>query len=514
MWNVLTKKSSNHKKAKHVDTLVSMGFTQDQAIHALEVNSHNLEEATNYLLSNGGAVSGGGGISSQGITANNMSSTGSVSSSQQVHNHRNETEEEQLQRIMAESIQLEENRKAKAAKASGRSSTQKTTTTTTKTTAKKQHITSAASLKAGQAALTRAEMANQRFGANGKILTNKKKKTSTSSSLNVENIEKYRPQGSSAIAATATTSSSSPYTSQLKVDKSTLKDHPTVKMPTQMKDKTKEEQIIRCTKRLASHPHAVDTLLRAFRMIRQNPNNDKYRKIDKSTIGFQTALEGKPGAMDLIHAINFRQRSSGHHELVLDRNDVDLALLYLADSALEEIRSTEEYKEKKEWMVFEKELERIQNGDNNVNKTNTNNNNITTTKEEDEIVQRAAYISKLPSEPTSGAGALMQITLGKETTIKRRFDGDDILQDVLHFIGGHGSLIPSKILSREWCLVDLNRYPIVPIDVENDKMKTLQHIGCWPSGRLSLKPSPIEWREKRVIGEKVGSSRGLGAASS
>ena len=96
----------------------------------------------------------------------------------------------------------------------------------------------------------------------------------------------------------------------------------------------------------------------------------------------------------------------------------------------------------------------------------------------------------------------------------RRFDGDDILRDVINFIGGHGSVIPEKIASREWCLIDMNQYPLVPIDVDNYMNKTLQYIGCWPSGMLALKPSTSDWKEgKQEVSMEVANSRGLGAVN-
>lgn len=495
MWNVL-KKSSN--KA-NVETLQSMGFTHSEATHALEAFNNNLEEATNYLLSSQRSNNNNNSASSPSTMMPTSNGAGIMTEAATSSHHVNETEDEQLQRIMAESIQFEENRKAVVAATSSASSEKnrskkKQTKASSSSSASPSSNVSAASLKAGQAAAARAEMANRRFGANGKIIA-KKEERHISSTLkhNIANVEKYRPKETST-SGTNNNTDHSAY-SDIKIDTSTLKDHPNVTMPTQMKDKSKEEQIMRCAKRLAPHPHAVDTLLRAFRFIRQNPDNEKYRKIDRSTTGYQNALEGKPGALDLIKAMHFIQRPNST-DLVLHRSQVDVALLYLGESALEEVRKTEEYISRKNMMIFEKELRQIQNGEN--------------TKEEEEILKRAAFVSKLPSEPSSGAGALMQVTLGNDT-IMRRFDGDDILRDVINFIGGHGSLIPEKIVSREWCLVDLNRYPIAPIDTESDMTKTLQYIGCWPSGRLALKPSPQEWREKREIGEKAGSSRGLGA---
>jgi hypothetical protein len=81
-------------------------------------------------------------------------------------------------------------------------------------------------------------------------------------------------------------------------------------------------------------------------------------------------------------------------------------------------------------------------------------------------------------------------------------------------LGGHGSAIPDKILSREWSLVDLNRYPVVPLDCGTLQVDTLQYIGCWPSGRLEIVASTEEWMNGSDGDVKMGSSRGLGSAPS
>jgi len=283
-------------------------------------------------------------------------------------------------------------------------------------------------------------------------------------------------------------------------------------MPTQMKDKTKEEQILRCTKRLSPHPLAVDTLLRSLTAIRTNPSDPKYRKIDKNNAGFKRALQDVPGAHDLLLAVNFRPPSStegrsNKNELILPVEDVDYALLYLATSALEQIKDDSvEYRDAKRLRQFRDEVQRIQTG-----------RDISGEDEVEEAVKRAAFISKCPTEPLLGAGALLQLALGNDIKLQRRFDGDDVLRDVVHWIaGGCGSVIPDKLTSREWCLVDLNRYPIVPIDVKANMDRTLQFLGCWPSGKLEIRPSSDEWRDGGIAvgGEKMGSSRGLGAAPS
>jgi hypothetical protein len=239
--------------------------------------------------------------------------------------------------------------------------------------------------------------------------------------------------------------------------------------------------------------------------VRDEPYNDKYRKVDTTSQGFVTALKDKPGALDLFKAMNFTERNAGtqRKDLILPKNRIDPALLYLGISALEQIRKTEEYLYQKSLIQFQRDITNIINGSN----LNAN------VDAEQELIKRANNLSLVPSEPSLGTGALLQVNLGptksnadndatvttsieKVQKISRRFDGDDTLQNIIHWIGAHGSIIPSKVESREWCIVDLNKFPIEPIGVNINMGRTLQFIGCWPSGRLEIRPSTKEWREE------------------
>lgn len=271
--------------------------------------------------------------------------------------------------------------------------------------------------------------------------------------------------------------------------------HPNVKIPSKLEDKSKEEQILRNVDRLKSHPTAVDTLYKALTALRTDPNNQKFRRIDKSNPGYQRSVASAPGAEALLLVMNFTQIGN---TLVLDRSRVDPALLFLGISALEDARKSSEYQEAKRQIQFTNEIKTI---------------HLQVNSSEQEALMRANFISKCPTEPPGGRGALVQVGFGDET-IKRRFDGDDVLQDVVNWLGGHGSAIPDKLLTREWCLVDKNRFPISPIDVKLNLDKTLQYVGFWPSGKLEIRPSPISWLDGTANTTLLGSSRGLGAAPS
>ena len=276
--------------------------------------------------------------------------------------------------------------------------------------------------------------------------------------------------------------------------------HPGVKVIPKLQDKSIEEQILRCADRLKSSPAAVDTLYKACVTIQQNPQESKYRTIDTSAPGFQRSLAPAPGALDFLKALNFQ--SVGPHKLVLSL--VDPACLFLGVSALEQTKLTPEYVTGKQRIQHTAELAKI---------------HTEADHSEEEALKRAAFLAKCPTEPPEGRGAWIQVALADHETIRRRFDADDTLQDVLYWMAAsHGSILVEKLRTREWMLQDLNRNPAAPLDCVKHSSSTLQYLGCWPSGRLELVVSTNEWKSNDPSvpnnGEDTvrGSARGLGAA--
>jgi len=366
----------------------------------------------------------------------------------------------QLAAVLQESLQTEENRMYGQAQTAS---------------LQQQRHRSAANNKAAQAALNRAVNHNNNKSSHVAV-----KKSSG------ERKNQYRPKTNS---KKTTGRARSPIAEH----------HPNVKVPPKLEDKSKEEQILRNVDRVKGHPSAVDTLYKALSALRNDTMNSKFRKIDKATAGYQRSLANVPGAEALLLNMNFTPRHN--NTLIMDKHRVDPGLLYLGISALENAKRSNEYKEAKRLIQFQEEIKNIK---------------LSANSSEQEAVLRAGFMSKCPSEPTGGRGALMQVTLGDEI-VRRRFDGDDTLQDLLHWLGGHGSIIPQKLSNREWCLVDKNRYPLQPLDCEVNARKTLQYVGFWPSCLLEIRPSPTSWLEGGSSDDDdemlpMGSSRGLGAA--
>jgi hypothetical protein len=269
---------------------------------------------------------------------------------------------------------------------------------------------------------------------------------------------------------------------------SPISSHPNVKVPEKMSEKSKEEQILRTADRLKSSPQALDTLYKTLKTLQSNPNHPKFRKIDQSTSAYQKSLgRNAPGAEDMLLAMNYRK--SGPRTLSLDF--VDQATLYLGVSALEQTKLTSEYIQAKALIQFQKEASTaFHSADNST----------------EEAVARSNYMSKLPTEPAIGGAWIFVNLHGMEEKLQRKFDGDDTLDDVLNFIAGNGTQLVEKLKTGEWCLVDGHRNPPTPLDLQNLASKTLQYIGCWPSGKLIIQPA-----RHTEQSNDVGSARGLGA---
>lgn len=261
--------------------------------------------------------------------------------------------------------------------------------------------------------------------------------------------------------------------------------HPDVKLIPKLQDKSTEEQILRTVDRMKNHPAAVDTLYRALTMIYNHPeDHTKYRRIDTSTPGYQRSVANAPGTADFLRAMKFHNEHYHNNSpiLVLSEPMYDPALIYLGLSALEQIKLTSEYISAKKQLVFMKDVTALL-------ETTTTNNKPAASPEK--VQHQNHYLSLCPKEPSEGRGALLQIHITDSYTIRRRFDSDDTITDVLHWIAGTvGTTIYQRIIENIYCLIDVNHTHRIPIDVSGPaRHYTLQYIGCWPSGRLQLQPA-------------------------
>jgi len=337
------------------------------------------------------------------------------------------------------------------------------------------------------AAMNKAAEAAQRRAANA----NKKKKPAAKTRNTATAAAKTTTAATHAAHTATTTASPS-----IKITSSAIlrEYHPDVKLIPKLQDKTVEERILRTADRMKSHPAAVDTLHKALTMLQSDPDNIKFRRIDTQSPGYLRSVAPAPGAADFLATMGF-QKEDDHKFIILHRPLYDPALVYLGLSALQQAQLTPEYVTAKEQYVFSQQLHKLLQS------------NVVTP---DEKKERLALHKKLPKEPIN-SGALLQIRLGDEQTIRRRFDADDTVQDALHWLGATaGTAVLEKVIHNEWCLVDSNRNPPTALDLAVSQHHTLQFVGCWPSGRLELRPAMDNSSSHSAPGE----SRGLASGAS
>jgi len=421
--------NSDNANDSRVSELAAMGFREAEARHALRVANGDMQQATEWLLSHGSPV----GTAGNPIAIPEAASAASTAATS--------FEDSEMQRAIQASLMTETQNRNKKHRQQQQQATQR----------------SAASKHAGRAAASR-----HTLKTTGVVVPKK---------------------------GLATT-------------------HPKVQMPKQLSQHDQEDIIMRCANRIAPYSLSVDTLLRSLKTIQGNPSNRKFHTVDTSTANFQRSLHA-PGVLDFLKAVNFHTISTNHKILTLSH--FDAAAFYLGISALEQIQqNSTDYTKDKALRVFQKDLASALSEKN-------------TTAEE--LSARTKLLSKLPSEPTRG-GSQITIEYGvvlsnlvntnfnvntknntnntsaaasseqqpSLTKITRGFDHDDTLGDVLQWLGGQATEIPQKLQTGEWKLVDRNRqgpeedYNFHKLNVNELKDRTLQYVGCWPSGRLAIVP--------------------------
>jgi len=331
---------------------------------------------------------------------------------------------------------------------------------------------SAASIRAGEAALARHGGGGLKVKRNTGVGKSKDKKLSSISTT--------------ATNSRTTSTAGSVLHRQNPTTRSLVDQHPNITLPKKLSDKSLEDQVTICVSRMVGRPRTVETFLKTCETLRSNPDHDAYRKLDSSSVGYRNVIAGVPGAEDLLRALKFKRRPNSAL-WVLARSDFDPALFWIAVSSLQKAKNRPEYVQAKQLIEFENAVNRM-----------------LTISTDVEAVTRAEFMSKTPTEPQDGRGALVQVKIRQsDQTFSRRFDGDDQLKDILNWLGGHASEFRSKLISQKWCLIDMNRSPPSPINIEKDINRTLQYIGCWPSGKFELAPMLLS-DVANVTGESLG----------
>lgn len=264
--------------------------------------------------------------------------------------------------------------------------------------------------------------------------------------------------------------------------------------------RSREEQIERFASRLSSFPIAVDTILIGMKEIKNDPFNEKFRTLDKTTKGYRDTLAQVVAAEELLRAVGFEsrtdQRRSGSIDQKMVLRIVDLTLVEKVIEILESIRRTRSYATEKKRLRFERSVREILKG------------GYLSQKEKD---ARLSYSEKVPSNPDENDNvAMIHVRVLPDLTLKRRFHTDDQMRDVLSWLGSIASDIPTKLGEGEWCLVNRIMSDPAPIPCDRSGLnKTLQRIGMWPIGSLELRQN-----DKHRTTERPFAPRSLGVTAS
>mmetsp|Transcript_16249 Transcript_16249/g.49641 ORF Transcript_16249/g.49641 Transcript_16249/m.49641 type:complete len:413 (-) Transcript_16249:447-1685(-) len=247
-----------------------------------------------------------------------------------------------------------------------------------------------------------------------------------------------------------------------------------LRVPKKMEEHSIEHQLRRCATRVAKNPAALRMLTKAMKQLHAEPQNGRYRRINLRNRIFAQTIGAAPGGVDFFVAAGFqRVTEPGGVETLTLPGTADLARVWLAVSALEEAAASPAGRRALEEEALQKAIAEAQ---------------ALAPGDDAEAVARASYVSRVPAEP-SGFGniSVVRVRLGEDFVAERRFHGDDVLDNVIDFLGGYGSAIPQKLREGTWSLVDVTMFPKRRIECDAaEGRRTLQALELWPSASLDL----------------------------
>lgn len=225
---------------------------------------------------------------------------------------------------------------------------------------------------------------------------------------------------------------------------------------------TAEERVQLAAKRLSGRAEAVDILIASIGRVLQNPNDEKFRRVNPANPAFAKTVGNTPGGIEFLMAVGYEPL---HGHLVLQTRDP--ALLWLGKSMLESVRNTEAYLGSKESSEIEKALGM----------------SAVAYDEEDER-RRAAFGARVPPEPAEGSAgsAKVCVHVGSAATW-RRFNTADTLEDVLNFVRSLPGTPPVASVG-ELRVADVTTRPAKRLDASTQLGLTLQALDLWPTGHV------------------------------
>ena len=257
-----------------VSRLTALGFSPQQAENALSACNGNVDRAAELLLA-------GGGAAAAAAVPQNDSHNDPM-----VIDLTNDDDDGDLQRALQQSMQVQQQPSATAAAA--------------------RPQRTAAMHRAAEAAQRRAA-AGTSYGTSNRTSNNNNKKKATTAATTTK---KKSPPSSAATTHSQPMRKQQPAPSPIHITSSAIlrAHHPDVKLIPKLSDKSVEERILRTADRMKSFPAAVDTLHKALTAVQNDPDSDKFRRIDTTSAGYQRSVAPATGAADFLATMGFQQQ--------------------------------------------------------------------------------------------------------------------------------------------------------------------------------------------------------------
>ncbi|KAJ1635147.1 hypothetical protein T492DRAFT_968497 [Pavlovales sp. CCMP2436] len=215
-------------------------------------------------------------------------------------------------------------------------------------------------------------------------------------------------------------------------------------------------------------PESLDLLILSLGKALANPTDGRYKRVPLGNANFKTHVIDAPGGLALLQACGYERNGDA-----LCLRKMDEMVLTLAISALEGARGSAHYLDAKSEMLLVSALG-ASKADFDVA----------------EKARRARAAAKVPLEPTDGAAGntLLCFHIGSRKAdrvrcVWRRFESWNTLGDLFAYVD---STTPLEI-GTTGALFDVTL--TAPVKLEQaDSGRTLQMLGLWPTGHLSIMP--------------------------
>lgn len=238
--------------------------------------------------------------------------------------------------------------------------------------------------------------------------------------------------------------------------------------------------------KLSAFPLALDMLVFILQTLidktkANEPIDKKFREIKATTEKFKASVgKSEEWGDELLKLAGF-ERAGEWYRLTY----IDPGKLWICKSILEAEKDSTLYKFEKQKVIFEKLMK------DSINDFST-----------EEAGRRAEMGLRVPPEPTEGSmnSSRIFVFLGSKM-VKRLFNGDDMLHEVLMWIGAnYGSMIPEKLQERQYELINKSLYPGKPIDYNKESNNTLYGLQLTPSAELHIQLSGMFEAERLLQG--------------